>query len=105
MKSNRVGHGLKWAVCSALLSAGTIAAAGAPRSISTDSAARIAGVNFSNAVVIENAPSPALHPSLQGVTGRQAVLVRMRGSSVAESAAQTREQVLAEQAAFLDRAM
>jgi subtilisin family serine protease len=105
MKSKRVGHGLKWAVCSALLSASTIAAA-TPRDVRADSSARIAGVNFSDAVVIENAPGPALHRSLDGVTGRQTVLVRMRGASVAESGAtQTREQILAEQAAFIDRAM
>src|SRR6185436_20590124 len=105
MKSKRVHHGLKWAVCSALLSAGTIAAA-APLSVSTDSSARIASVDFSNAIVIENAPGPALHPSLNGATGRQTVLVRMSGASVAESGgAQTRGQIVAAQAAFIDRAM
>ena len=106
MKSKRVGHGLKWAVCSALLSAGTIAAAVTPRAIQADSSARIAGVDMSGTIVIENAAGPALHPSLDGVSGRQTILVRMRGASVAESEeAQSRAQVLAEQAAFINRAM
>lgn len=105
MKSKRVGHGLKWAVCSALLSAGTIAAA-APRDLNAVSTARLANVESSEAVVIENAASPKLHPSLVGTTGRQTILVRLKGDAVAKAYSQsTRESVAAEQAAFINRAL
>ncbi len=45
-----------------------------------------------------------LHPTLANVSGRVSVFVRLRGESVAGSGESlTREQVLAEQAAFVDR--
>ena len=84
MTSKRVGHGLKWAVCSALLSAGTIAAA-APRDLNAVSTARLANVESSEAVIIENAASPKMHPSLVGVSGRQTILVRLKGDAVAKA--------------------
>src|SRR5882672_2508012 len=103
MKSKRVQHGLKWAVCSALLSASTIAAA-APRDLTAAGVARLESLSLPAAVAIEGTRPSALHPSLAGVTGRQQILVRLRGESVAGSdEAITREQVLAEQAQFIDR--
>src|SRR5918995_822205 len=102
MKSKRVGHGLKWAVCSALLSAGTIAAA-AQRDPSPRRTPRLTNVESSEAVVIENAASPKLHPSLLGVTGRQTILVRLKGEAVAKAySTSTRASLAAEQAAFID---
>jgi minor extracellular serine protease Vpr len=104
MKSKRVGHGLKWAVCSALLSASTFAAVG-PRDLTAISTARIANVD-STAVVFENAASPKMHPSLLGVTGRQQVLVRLKGDAVAKkNSVSSRAALAAEQAAFIDRAL
>lgn len=105
MKSKRVGHGLKWAVCSALLSAGTIAAA-APRDINAVSNARLASVESSEAIVIENAASPKVHPSLVGTSGRQTILVRLQSDAVARANSRsTREMLAAEQAAFINRAL
>jgi minor extracellular serine protease Vpr len=105
MTSKRVGHGLKWAVCSALLSAGTIAAA-APRDLNAVSTARLANVESSEAVIIENSASPKMHPSLVGVSGRQTILVRLKGDAVAKAySTSTRASVAAEQAAFIDRAL
>jgi minor extracellular serine protease Vpr len=103
MKSKRLTHGVKTAVFSALLTASTLAAA-APRVLPDASAARLASAGSFTPVVIENAASPALHKSLAGATGRQTVLVRMKGESVAGSEETvTREQVLAEQSAFISR--
>ncbi len=105
MKSNSVRHGLKWAVCSALLSASTFAAAGPPRETSAASLDRLASLTLPEAVSTEGNVLPGkLHPTLSGLTGRLDILVRLRGESVAGSGeALTREQVLAEQAAFVDR--
>jgi hypothetical protein len=103
MKSKRVGHGhLRWAVCAALLSATTLAAA-APRELSTDGIARLTSLAGEFATV-DAIPSSRLHPSLSGVTGRQTVLVRLSGQSVAESEESvSRETVAAQQAAFINR--
>jgi minor extracellular serine protease Vpr len=106
MKSNRVGHGLKWAVCSALLSATTFAAAAGPRETSAASLTRLE--SFALPEVIEStsgaSPRSTLHPSLEGAAGRLDVFVRLAGQSVAGSEeAVTREQVLMEQAAFINR--
>ena len=60
MKSKRVHHGLKWAVCSALLSASTFAAV-APRDVQVASVARLAGHNSFEKVTTENAVNPRLH--------------------------------------------
>ncbi len=105
MKSKRVGHGLRWAVCSALLSATTFAAA-APRETSAASLTRLESFTLPEVVQTDLGTSPrsTLHPSLAGATGRLDVFVRLRGPSVAGSEdATTREQVLAEQAAFINR--
>jgi subtilisin family serine protease len=106
MKSKRVGHGhMKWAVYSALLTASTLAAA-APREADAVSLARLASLTLPEVITMEGASTTRLHPSLAGLTGRHEVLVRLRGESVAGSGeAVTREQVLAEQAAFISRAM
>jgi subtilisin family serine protease len=106
MKSKRVGHGhVKWAVCSALLTASTLAAA-APREADAVSLARISSFALPQAVVAQGVPTTRLHPSLAGLTGRHEVLVRLRGESVAGSnEAVTREQVLVEQAGFISRAL
>ena len=105
MKGNSVGHGLRWAVCSALLTASTLAAA-APRETSAASLARME--SFALPATIETdaglATRSVLHPSLQGATGRVDVLVRLVGESVAGSGeARSREQVLAEQAVVINR--
>ncbi len=107
MKSKRVGHGhMKWAVCSALLSASTLAAAAPPREISADGIARLASLSLPEVVTIEGVQPSRLHPSLAGLTGRHEVMVRLRGESVAGSQERvSREQVLAEQAAFINRAL
>ncbi|HTU67116.1 MAG TPA: S8 family serine peptidase [Steroidobacteraceae bacterium] len=105
MTSKVVGHGLKWAVCSALLSASTFAAV-SPRDLSAVSTARLANVGSTEAVIIENAASPRLHPSLQGATGRQTILVRLTGEAVAKkNSVSSRAALAAEQAAFIDRAL
>jgi len=105
MKSYRVRHGLKWAVCSALMSATTFAAAAPTRQADSANVDRLAALALPSAVTIENAGVPSrLHPSLASASGRIDVLVRLRGESVAGSEERlTREQVLAEQAAFVDR--
>ena len=106
MKGNSVGHGLRWAVCSALLTASTFAAAAGPR-VLADGSARVSGIASDDSIVTEGHDrSSVLHPSLQGLVGRHQVLVRLRGESVAGSEeAVTREQVLAEQAAFINRVL
>jgi minor extracellular serine protease Vpr len=101
MKSKRVHHGLKWAVCSALLSAGTFAAA-APREPAVGNFARLSTLALPEAVQTAGSGQQVLHPSLEGVTGRQQVLVRLTGPSVARGAA-SRATVEAEQAAFISR--
>ena len=97
MKSTSVRHGLKWAVCSALLSASTFAAAGPPRETSAASLDRLASFSLPEAVSAEGTVLPGkLHPTLSGLTGRIDILVRLRGESVAGSEeGLTREQVLA----------
>ena len=101
MKIKRVGHGHVLAVCSALLSASTLAAA-APRELSADSLAHLTSLSLPQAIQTDEYNSPALHRSLDGATGRKQVLVRLRLPSVAAGAGQvTREQVLAEQSDFI----
>lgn len=102
MKSKRVDHGLKLAVCSALLSATTIAAAG-PRDVSAANLERLQSFLAEPTSVTGVLPA-RVDPSLAGVTGRQQVLVRLAGAPVAGSnGSVTREQVAAEQAAFISR--
>ena len=105
MKSQRVRHGLKWAVCSALLSASTFAAA-APvreRAVAAD-LQRLASFQLPEKVSTRLVLPGRLDPSLSTATGRVPVFVRLRGESVAGSnEAISREQVLAEQAAFVNR--
>lgn len=105
MKGISVGHGLKWAVCSALLSASTFAAAGP---LETNAASIARAKNFALPETVRtNAAGPmrkALDPSLENAKGRVEVLVRLSGESVAGSGeTRTREQVAAEQAAVIDR--
>jgi len=104
MKSKRVGHGhLKWAVCSALLSATTLAAAG-PRGLTLNDSAHLSSVSLESPIVDASYESLVLHPSLANVSGEQLVLIRLRGPSVAESnGAVSRSQVEAEQAALISR--
>jgi subtilisin family serine protease len=92
-------------VCSALLSASTLAAAGPARETSAASLNRLTSLSLPDAVATEGNVLPGkLHPSLSGLTGRIDILVRLRGESVAGSGERlSREQVLAEQAAFVDR--
>jgi subtilisin family serine protease len=106
MISKRVGHGrMRLAVCSALLSAGTLAAAG-PRELSGDDIAYLSSLSVPQAVNSESFDSPALHRSLIGATGRQQVLVRLKLPSVAKGGGTvTREQVLAEQADFISQTL
>jgi len=105
MKSNRVRHGhMKLAVCSALLSAGTFAAAAGPRPISAADTARLSALTLPAPISTEGRLPAVLHPSLAGLTGRQEVLVRLSGLSVAGSNdLRSRESVAAEQAAVIDR--
>ena len=104
MKSKRVGHGhVKWAVCSALLSATTLAAAG-PRSLTLNDGAHLASITLQSPIVDASYESLVLHPSLANVSGQQLVLLRLRTPSVAESnGAISRAQVEAEQAALISR--
>jgi subtilisin family serine protease len=104
MKGISVGHGLRWAVCSALLSASTFAAA-APRETSAASLARMEAFALPEVVELAGvSPRSVLHPSLDGASGRLEVLVRLGGLSVAGSnESRTREQVLAEQAGVINR--
>src|SRR6185295_6447611 len=106
MKSKRVRHGLKWAVCSALLSASTFAAVAPRENLPALSTERLASLGRSEVVVTENATSPKLHPSLSGVTGRTQVLVRLKGDAVAkELSTSSRGSLAAQQAAFIDRTL
>jgi len=104
MKGNSVGHGLRWAVCSALLTASTFAAA-APRETSAASLARLESFALPAAIEQSGLPTRSvLHPSLEGATGRVNVLVRLGSESVAGSEeARSRESVLAEQSAVINR--
>jgi minor extracellular serine protease Vpr len=107
MKGIRVGHGLRWAVCSALLSASTFAAA-APRETSAASLAHLNSFALPSAIETTGtaAPRSVLHPSLQGASGRLTVLIRLKGDSVAASQEwRSREQVAAEQAAVINRVL
>jgi minor extracellular serine protease Vpr len=106
MKSKRVGHGhMKWAVCSALLTASTLAAA-APREMGADGIARLQDLKLPVPIESLDRAGEVLHPSLSGLTGRQEVLVRLQLPSVGRSGGQvTRDQIAAEQAAFISRAV
>ena len=106
MKSKRVGHGhMKWVVCSALLSASTLAAA-APREISADGIARLQGLKLPVPIESLDRQDEVLHPSLAGLIGRHQVLVRLQLPSVGRSGGQvTAEQIASEQAAFISRAL
>jgi minor extracellular serine protease Vpr len=106
MKSKRVGHGhMKWAVCSALLTASTLAAA-APRELGVDGIARLQGLKLPVPIESLDRAGEVLHPSLSGLTGRQEVLVRLQLPSVGRSGGQvSRNQIAAEQAAFISRAV
>ena len=105
MKSKRVRHGhVKLAVCSALLSAGTIAAAAGPRPISAADTARLSALTLPEPITTEGRLPAVLHPTLAGLAGRQEVLVRLSGQSVAGSnELRAREDVAAEQASVIDR--
>jgi subtilisin family serine protease len=93
---------LKLAVCSALLSASTIAAAG-PGEANAANLARLNSFLGEPASVAGVLPG-RIDPSLAGASGRHAVLVRLAGPAVAGSnGTVTREQVAAEQAAFISR--
>ena len=106
MKSKRVGHGhMKWVVCSALLSASTLAAA-APQEIDAGGLARLQSLKLPAPIESLARQDEVLHPSLAGLTGRHQVLVRLQLPSVGLSGGQvTYEQIAAEQAAFISRAV
>ena len=105
MKSKRVRHGqVALAVCGALLSAGTIAAAAGPRPLSVADTARLSALTLPEPISTEGNLPKVLHPSLAGLTGRHEVLIRLGGQSVAGSdESRSREAVVAEQAAAVDR--
>ncbi len=105
MKSKRVRHGqVALAVCGALLSAGTIAAAAGPRPLSVADTARLSALTLPEPISTEGNLPKVLHPSLAGLTGRHEVLIRLGGQSVAGSdESRSREDVAAEQAAAVDR--
>jgi subtilisin family serine protease len=105
MKSKRVRHGqVALAVCGALLSAGTIAAAAGPRPLSVADTARLSALTLPEPISTEGNLPKLLHPSLAGLTGRHEVLIRLGGQSVAGSdESRSREDVAAEQAAAVDR--
>ena len=98
---------LKWAVCSALLSATHSRGGRAARDF-TLMASRVLH-HLAPECPSNHSSRPAiavLHPSLAGAHRPHQVLVRLRGQSVAGSERPvTREQVLAEQAAFINRAL
>src|SRR5688572_9997336 len=104
MKSKRVGHGRALAaVCGALVSASTFAAA-SPREMTADYSAHLASFSRPEAIVTDEVASPALHRSLADASGRLQVLVRLRSPSVAVGkGAVTREKLVAEQAAFISQ--
>lgn len=105
MTSKRVGHGLKWAVCSALLSASTFAAV-TPRDLPSLGTARLTELASNGVTVAENVTSPRLHPSLASVTGRTQVLVRLKSDAAGKkNSTSSRGSIAAEQAAFIDRAL
>ncbi len=106
MKSKRVGHGhVKWAVCSALLTASTLAAA-APRDLDSAGIARLTSLSLPQAIESTEIGALTLHPSLANATGRQQVLVRLKTPSVAVGGSSvSREEVLIEQADFIARAL
>ncbi|MBC8025569.1 MAG: S8 family serine peptidase [Steroidobacteraceae bacterium] len=106
MKSKRVGHGhVKWAVCSALLTASTLAAA-APRDLDSAGIARLTSLSLPQAIESTEVGALTLHPTLAKATGRQEILVRLRTPSVARGGGSvTREQILIEQADFISRAL
>jgi minor extracellular serine protease Vpr len=92
-------------VCSALLTASTLAAA-APRELGVDGIARLQGLKLPVPIESLGRAGEVLHPSLSGLTGRQEVLVRLQLPSVGRSGGQvTRDQIAAEQAAFISRAV
>ena len=105
MKSKRVRHGqIALAVCGALLSAGTIAAAAGPRPLSVADSARLSALTLPEPISTEGNLPAVLHPSLARLTGRHEVLIRLGGQSVAGSdESRSREDVAAEQAAAVDR--
>src|SRR5687767_12264403 len=106
MKSKRVGHGhVMWTVCSALLTASTLAAA-APRELDSGGIARLASLSLPQAVESTEIGALTVHRSLANVTGRQEILVRLKTPSVAVGGGSvTREAILIEQADFIARAL
>jgi hypothetical protein len=106
MKSKRVGRGhVKWAVCSALLTASTLAAA-APRELDAAGSARLTSLSLPQAIETTVIGGLTLHPGLANAQGRQEILVRLKTPSVARGGGSvTREQILIEQADFIARAL
>ena len=104
MKSKRVGHGLKWAVCSALLSASTLAAA-APREMSAASLARLESFTLSEADRHRGhtASADCIRVSRVSLAAAKSWCACAANRSPGPKEHVTREQVLAEQAAFIDR--
>jgi subtilisin family serine protease len=106
MKSKRVGHGLRWAVCSALLSATTVMAAAGPRETTAATIGRLQSLALPEMVQVAGGMPRrgVMDPGLAGASGRVDVFARLAGESVAGSnELVSREQVLAEQAAFINR--
>ncbi len=102
-RSENRGAPLRWVLASALLTASTLAAAGADRLAMPDSG-RYSQLALPEAIQDAN-PGPAtLHPSLRDATGRQLVLVRLASAPVAAGGG-SRGQIEAEQAAFINRAL
>ncbi len=101
--SNRRGARFAWAIGSALLTASTLAAAGAERLAVAD-ADRLGALALPEAIVSESSDALTLHPDLRNLTGRQNVLVRLTTAPLA-SGQSSRAAIEAEQAAFIDRAV
>lgn len=105
MKSttSRRGARLACAIGSALLTASTLAAAGAER-LAVANVDRLSSLALPEAIVADSVGELTLHPSLRNVTGRQNVLVRLSTAPLA-SGQSSRAAIEAEQAAFINRAL
>ncbi|MCB1624223.1 MAG: S8 family serine peptidase, partial [Pseudomonadales bacterium] len=94
---------LGWVLASALLTASTLAAAGADR-LTMPNSGRFSQLALPSAIIDTNPAANTLHPSLRNAVGRQTVLVRLTTAPVAVGGG-SRSQIEAEQAAFINRAM
>jgi hypothetical protein len=73
---------LGWVLASALLTASTLAAAGADR-LTLPNSGRFSQLALPSAIIDTNPAANTLHPSLRNAVGRQTVLVRLTTAPVA----------------------